>query len=697
MQTTLTNAFPAELMPQPEAAQPQSDLASLEQQYSQEPEGLVSPAPELEDQKIVTYITSWKDQLYTHRREKEDIWTECWRLYRGVDDWSDKEDWQSKISIPKAFNSVEQATSVIKRFLLASGNPFSYDPINPDDLITVARAQQYTELVKYFLEQAKYIDEFAVGLKSGFITGVGVWKLWWGYRNRLVTKVEQVPTPQGPMNQVVQREMLEGRLFVKAIDPYNFYWLPGSKFNQWVGTLELIEIPKYELVEMAEAGLFGEDGVEKVKNLAPRKTRELSKRTLDRFQERPSTHSKINQDSETVDLLEFYGPVVIDGVHLKDYHCLIANDSTILKKQPNTLWGKNAPYVAFSPLSLPFRTDGCGLIERVREVDKAISKLGNLSIDTLLYRLMPVFEVNPEVYENPEDFETGLTPGKIFRRKHQFLQIPGIQPIQFEDVSQGALAVQAQLDRSHQEGALVSEIQQAIPRFRGYQSATEITAKDNNQQSFFSSMAADVERQALQPIIEMAGDLVFQFIDSTGTDPRVAGILGVGADVIKGMSREEMMEMVQGDYTVQVSGISGQMEKADQLDSLVQFINILSQNPEQWLPQVNQDELLRRVLEAFRPSIRDVDNIIADPATVEARKAAASNEKLTPDIINLLPQMIDMQHKQQLAQEAQQQQMMQIQQQMAMEKSAMEAEERKYKHEIELAKIKARVGKSDGD
>lgn len=696
MQTTLTNAFPAELMPQPEAAQPQSDLATMEGQYSEDPQVPLEPQVQLEDQKIVTYITSWKDQLYTQRREKEDIWTECWRLYRGVDDWSDKEDWQSKISIPKAFNSVEQATSVIKRFLLASGQPFSYDPINPDDLITVARAAQYTELVKYFLEQAKYIDEFAVGLKSGFITGVGVWKQWWGYRNRLVTRVEQIPTPQGPVNQVVQREMLEGRLFLKAIDPYNFYWLPGSKFNQWVGTLELIEIPKYELMEMAEAGLFGEDGVDKVKNLTPRKTRELSRRTLERFQERPSAYSKINQDVETVDLLEYYGPIVTDGVYLKDYHCLIANDTTILKKQPNQLWTKNAPYVAFSPLSLPFRTDGSGLIERVREVDKAISKLGNLSIDTLLYRLMPVFEVNPEVYENPEDFETGLTPGKIFRRKHQFLQIPGIQPIQFEDVSQGALAVQAQLDRSHQEGALVSEIQQAIPRFRGYQSATEIEAKDNNQQSFFSSMAADIERQALQPIIEMAGDLVFQFIDSTGTDPRVAGILGVGADVIKGMSREEMMEMVQGDYTVQVSGISGQMEKADQLDSLVQFINILSQNPEQWLPQVNQDELLRRVLEAFRPSIRDVDNIIADPATVEARKAAASNEKLTPDVIAMLPQMIDMQHKQQLAQEAQQQQMMQIQQQMAAEKSAMDAEERKYKHEIELAKIKARVGKSDG-
>ena len=39
-----------------------------------------------------------------YRYEKLAVWNECWQLYRGQEDWSDKEDWQSKIVLPKSFS-----------------------------------------------------------------------------------------------------------------------------------------------------------------------------------------------------------------------------------------------------------------------------------------------------------------------------------------------------------------------------------------------------------------------------------------------------------------------------------------------------------------------------------------------------------------------------------------------------------------
>ena len=701
------DAVPAELVIQPNAPQggegmpqgPQeyNDLAA--QFYAPQAGGSMVTVDVDKEADIAGYVKSYKTKIRQNRKTKEDIWTECWRLYRGIEDWSDKEEWQSKIVVPKSFNSIEQATSVIKRFLMSSDHVFSYDPVNPDDLITGVRAEQFTDLVKYFLEDANYIDEFALGLKSGFITGVGVWKLWWGYKPRLVTQIQRGMDPQTgqPMNQVVQQEVQEGKLFIRAIDPYNFFWLPGSRFNEWVGTIEDIKMPRWELMELAQQGVFGPDGVEKVKKLGTNTTDTDAgqKRQMERFQERPNGDEGPNEDTNSVRLTEFYGPLVLkDGVQ-KNYHCLIANDTVVLKAQENPFWHRKPPYVAFSPLTLPFRTEGVGLVEMVRQVDKAINKLSNLSVDTLLYRLLPVFEVNPEVYENPEDFETGLVPGKIFRRKQQYSSMLGIKPMEFQDVSQGAMAVQGQLDRSHQEGSLISEIQQAIPRFRGYQSATEIDAKQENIQSFFSAMAADIERQALDPLVDMAGDLVFQFMDTNG-DQRIAAILGVGVETLRGMSKEELMDLVQGEYLVKVSGISGQLEKAEMLNSLVQFMNIIGQNSDQWMPYVNQDALLRRILEAFRPTVRDINNIIADPATVEARKAASQMEKLTPEIIASMTQQIDAAHQQQLAQQKQmmemQQQQMQMQQVLA-----------QWAHEEKLARIKAHSEKespkeeSDGD
>jgi hypothetical protein len=166
----------------------------------------------------------------------------------------------------------------------------------------------------------------------------------------------------------------------------------------------------------------------------------------------------------------------------------------------------------------------------------------------------------------------------------------------------------------------------------------------DNQQSFFGAMAADIERQFLAPIVMMAVDLIYQFLD-TANDPRVASILGVEAGVLAGMTREEIMELVQGDYSVHVRGITGQLEKAEMLQSLVQFMNLIGQNPQAWLPYINQSKLLQRILEAFRPAIHDIEEILADPETAAAQNQAMFGQQITPDLLRLIPDLVRLQHQ----------------------------------------------------
>src|SRR5262249_54978623 len=154
-------------------------------------------------------------------------------------------------------------------------------------------------------------------------------------------------------------------------------------------------------------------------------------------------------------------------------HVILGNDSTVLVMQDNPFLHRKAPYIGFSPLSLPFRTEGVGLIENVRAIDKALSQIANLSVDTLMFRLLPLFEVAVEAFENPEDLETGLTPGKILRKNLGNAGIPGIKPVEFQDISGGTTQVAAMLDRAHQEGALISDIAEGLPRWKGQQTATE--------------------------------------------------------------------------------------------------------------------------------------------------------------------------------------------------------------------------------
>lgn len=637
----------------------------------------------LSEDEIKTQVIHWRNTLRNNRRSKVNLWDECWQLYRGVEDWTDKEDWQSKLIVPKAWNSVKQATNVIKRLLSTSQNPWSFEPINPDDLVMQVRGEQSTDLVRVFMDIAKYRDAFAEGLECGFIMGIGIWKMWWGLTPRVRTRIAQTPsmTPEGQQTaarQLIQEEILEGRLFIRAVDPYNFFWLPGSKMNEWVGTLEEVEVPKWQLWDMVEQGLLDPAAVEKASSssITPDQDRR-------RFRFDEQTHPT-NADTEVVKLLEYYGPLVKDNkVVEKHAHVILGGDNVVLMSGTNPFLHRKAPYIGFSPLALPFRTEGVGLVEMVRSVDRAINRLVNMGMDTLMFRLLPVFEVPLEAYENPEDFETGLHPGKMFRRTQASAGMEGLKPIAFEDISAGTIQMQGQLDRAHQEGALVSEIQQALPRFRGAQTATEIDVKNENIQSFFGNMAVDIEEHALKPMLEMAWELIFQFID-TNADPRVASILGQGAEALRGMPREQIQEIIQGDYEIKVSGISGQLEKAEMLQNLVQFMNILGQNPQEWLPYLNQSELLRRIMEAFRPGIRDIEKVLAEPATIQANQAAMQNTALGPEMIAAMVQMVDMSIRQQ--KEAAQAQA--EQQQTAIQQETLRLELEKKKLELDLMRAK---------
>jgi hypothetical protein len=456
------------------------------------------------ESKVAGYITTWRRQARDSFTARRAIWDDCWRLYRGEDDFSAKQDWQSKIVLPKAFTSVKMATNTIKRLLSAAKKPWDIESVNEDDLVQTLRAGQMTDLTKLFLDKAHFLKEFSEGLECAFILGLGVWKLWWGLEPRKVSRVEtrmvpmrygaggtpaldplgsdksrELSTPFGqapdsywkqniqqypsqlggealnpagigggqqmgasapsdylmvPQKVTVNEEIMEGKLFMRAVDPYNFYWLPGSKLNRWVGTIEDVEVPKWQLLQMADEGIFDH---EKIKYIQSQRIDERQNMGALRFSQTALNVNGPNEDTAAVKLTEYFGPLVWEGKMIAEYaHVILANDTTVLVMQKvNPLMRKKPPYVAFSPLNLPFRTEGVGLVEMVRYIDKALSQLANLSVDTLVFRLLPIFEVAVDALENPEDIETGLVPGKILRKNLGSAGIPAIKPIEFNDIS----------------------------------------------------------------------------------------------------------------------------------------------------------------------------------------------------------------------------------------------------------------------
>jgi hypothetical protein len=628
----------------------------------------------VDDEWLCGYVRQWRDSCRTQRRTRWSIWNECWELYRGKADNRAKDNWQSKVFLPKAWAAVKQATNIIGRYMRIENKPYQFTAINSDDYVAVTRGARKTKLTRLMMDKAGYIEEFLEALEGSFIMGIGVIKCWWDVDT--IEKLELQDTAEqneagAPMGrQIVRNKVDNGELKMRAVDPYHFYWLPGSKFNKWRGTIEELQATKYDLLMLAEKGVISKEVVDRIKTTS---NVDGQSQNQMRFDDNGTTVIT-PQDMGLVRLLEYYGPVVKDGKVLTDKaHLIVTEDKICLKKSTNMYWHKNPPYIAWSPLTTPFRADGTGLIEQVREVLRNLNRLANFSIDTLLFRLLPMFEVVPEVYENPEDFETGIVPGKIFRRNLTTPQLQGIKPIQTEDISQGTVQVSAILDRSFQEGALVTEAQQSIPRYRGAQSATETQIMQSNQDSFFGGLAANIENNAIKPLVDMCGDLILQFL-VTNNDPRVAQVLGVDAQDFAGLTREDIMDMIHDEYTLEVTGLTNQLQKAEMVQNLVQFMNLLGQNAEAWMPYIDQGRLLQKILEGFRPMIDDVDKIVLDPIEAQRRQAVQQQQQQTAMMANMLPQLLKAAQGQSQAQgqaDLQQQQMAQ-----EMEIAQMQAQQR---------------------
>src|SRR3989304_4057594 len=137
MAITLYDTIPAELTNPPEPpGQPDQPREATD---------VVDDQP-VKDSDIVAYVVQWLKKLQRGRTDKVNIWNECWQLYRGLEDFSDKENWQTQMVLPKAWASVKQATSTIKRLLTTATLPWAVGAVNPDDLVTVVRAEQMGDL-----------------------------------------------------------------------------------------------------------------------------------------------------------------------------------------------------------------------------------------------------------------------------------------------------------------------------------------------------------------------------------------------------------------------------------------------------------------------------------------------------------------------------------------------------------------------
>lgn len=545
------------------------------------------------------------------RRPQAAVWTDCWDLYNGVYDWSGKEDWQSRIVIPKVRGVVDKATASFRRALIRMKRFYH---IESETKLGVEKGFFTMNLLDYWLEQLNFIEEFSTGLKAGLITSTIAFKIFPDWvedrRPRLEprTVTEKLIGPNGEdfgetLRQVM--ELVEGatnrwRLGFKAVDPFNLWIGPRNGYR-----IERVTRELSELDNLAAKGIYDREAVEELHTLTTMNV----ERYAEARRKNESPQQFQSRFSRPIELYHFWGDLYNNDGKLIERNVTYTmagavggggdgktGTPTIVLRKPiiNPLMTGKDPYVVGTPYIVPFSTYNRGIVTDIAPIVRMMTELSNLIIDGAQFDAMQAYEIDEDLLSNPRQAKRGVYPGAAFITKG--FENPGqknvVRSITTGKVPQLALNVLNYLDREQQ---LATSVTNAL---RGGDTGSNtlgefqsLTAQANDS---LDDAARTVEETVLDEMLEKMAGTVYQYHEDYSLErlqenfPRTANQLAT-------MDPAERFATMMGGFDFRARGVSVFLDKGQDLQKIQSFVQLVSNIPGV-MSRINVDELLEHII-----------------------------------------------------------------------------------------------------
>lgn len=555
----------------------------------------------LKDEEVATFFQEAFRIADDTRKPRESTWKACWSLYNGQYSWDGKADWQSKINIPRVREAVDKAAATFKRSLLRMKQFYQIESETKQGI----QMGLYTKaLIDYWLEHgdAHFIEELTSAFKSGLITGVAAMKVWWKWQTErgpyVEDKLVKVPVmdPSTGEETFVEKETkdlstkdrVKGVLGIKAVDPFNLWLGPRSSYK-----IERAYVDLAYLKEMVGKGVYDKEAVDKLGS-APAdidKTAER-KRAKEGLSTPPGSHIK------EAEIFHYWGPMYdSEGDLLREgitFTVAGENRNLVIRKPLDIpFFHKQDPYVVGTPYSVPFTLYNRGMAEDILGVATMITELSNLIVDGAQFDALKAFTVDKDLIQNPQDIMKGLYPGAVILEKG--MENPNgkpiIQPIDTGKMPQEALATLGMLDREIQ---LSTSVSNPMPTKLASRTLGEIQSNQMSNLEGLDDSARTLEETLIDPLLLKVSQVIYQFHYDYTLPRLVENFKDISYFMYK-MKPEERYATMIGGCRFKARGISIFLDKQQQLQTAVQFIQLMMNVPG-LIQRVNIDAWLEEIL-----------------------------------------------------------------------------------------------------
>ena len=472
------------------------------------------------------------------------IQKECWDVYNEEQppNYANKENWQSKVVIPKPFGAVQFAMGVVRK-------AFAAEFLSVENEQNQGVADFWEKLIKHQLnkQHGNFPIQFTDASGMAFAVGqslemIPVWRNGSGLRFVLVEpwKIHRDP-------DTASRQSQSG-----------MYWIHQEYLDFHV------------LKEAEKSGRY--ENVDRVKDFANSKDPNLTKEEIARRKNMIWQRSEFRKSVLTS---EFWGMVLDSKGELLLPSCTytVAGNHVIGLPKRSPYRTLRWPGVSFSPLPQFLRFEGRGLLQGIRSIWYWMCSLMSLHSDSLNWVVNPPKEINISALVDQDDIDD--YPGKTYLVRDTVSGQQVVRTVDRKNITNEVLANLNYGDQHFQEGSFVTALVQGLPGWRAEVTAREQAQSLEQAMNVFSLMGQNLEDGAIQ-VVSAAAETIE--INASPQD-----LLEVfPEDIIRALAEPEastgiVLPKLSGSF--HISGISAIMKDAEILKAITEMILPLIESP----------------------------------------------------------------------------------------------------------------------
>jgi hypothetical protein len=271
-----------------------------------------------------------------------------------------------------------------------------------------------------------------------------------------------------------------------------------------------------------------------------------------------------------------------------------AADIVIRQPISNPFFHGKDPYTIGTPYIVPFSTYNRGIVEDIIGIVKMMTELANLIIDGAQFDAMQAYEVDEDLLSDPRQAKRGIYPGVAFVTKA--FENPGqknvVRSITTGKVPQLALNILNYLDREQQ---LSSSVTNALKgQSTGAETLGEFQSLTAQASDSLDDAARTVEETVLDDMLDKIAGVIYQY-HSDYSMPRLMENFPQTTTILADMEPKERFATMLGGFAFKARGVSVFMDKAQDLQKINSFIQLIGNIPGV-MTRINVDELLENII-----------------------------------------------------------------------------------------------------